>query len=64
MILDVIMIITRIICGLVAAVFIVSACLYKKYQTKYRIIENIYMYTGCSMIIYGFFHMVGFAIVG
>lgn len=64
MILDIILIIARVICGLTSATFIVSACLYKRYQTKYRIIENIYMYTSCSMIIYGFFHMVGFTIVG
>lgn len=64
MILDIIVIITRVICGLMAATFVISACLYKKYRTKYRIIESVCMYTGCFMIIYGFLHMVGFAIVG
>ena len=42
MILDVIMIIARVVCGLMATVFIVSTCLYKKYEMKYPIIKNIF----------------------
>ena len=64
MILNIVLIIARIVCGLIAAVFFIGMCLYKKYQTKYQILENIFGFTGFFVLMYGFASLIKFAIVG
>ena len=64
MMLDIILIIARIICGLIAAVFFVGMCLYKKYQAKYQILEDIFWIHGIFVLMYGFASLIKFAIEG
>jgi hypothetical protein len=60
MILNIILIIARVICGLMATAFILGACLYK----KHRIFENIFEWAGFITLIYGLGSMIRFVIVG
>ena len=62
--LDIILIIVRIMYGLIAAVFFVGMCLYKKDLTKYQMFENIFGCTGFFVLMYGFASLIKFAIEG
>ena len=64
MTLDIVLIIIRIIFGSIAAAFLVSACLYKRYQTKHPIFETIFEYTGLCVFVFGLLSLIGFAILG
>ena len=64
MVLDIILIIVRIICGLIAAVFFVSACLYKMCPTKYQRFENIFGCIGFFVLLCGFASLIKIAIAG
>ena len=64
MVLDIILIIARIVCGLIAAVFFIGMCLYKVCPTKYQRFENIFGCTGFFVLLCGFASLIKFAIVG
>ena len=64
MILNIVLIIARIVCGLIAAVFFIGMCLCKVCPTKYQRFENIFGCTGFFVLMYGFASLIKFAIVG
>lgn len=64
MILDIILIITRALDGLISATFIVSTFLYRKNPIKYQICEKISMHTGAIILAYGLITLIAYAVIG